>query len=616
MHRKYPSFLLALLMIFSLTFARAEQTAPAFDDMPGLVRPGKTERLTFSSPTEGEGALFLTDAEGGQLIPLNPQVHVHQGSNTLFWDGMDAQGAPVAPGDYAFVLRFDGADTAAQVKVGDISPRLDPVHVSDASLRPGQDDWLIAATANRPGLLTLSILMDDLQPQAILSQQVPQGDLHIPWDGTIGGIPAAPGLRTLTLTLVEEDGFTSNPQHVLVQVMAPVASPTPEAAASADPQPEATEPSDAAVSEQPLVAEAEPEPTAKPRMQYKIPSLEPIPQTEWGGNYWTTPVGEWDEDKIWEIMVQPLTVITGRDQRETYKLRKTPDSSSKRENIVGEITYVSQGVHILETLDNGWTLVEANNSSYGPNNRSRRGYGDTDEIIKGYVETKYLETVTPRDDFGVLVDKLKQEMYIFKDGKLYTTLIISTGKPTKAQPWNETPSGEFLMVSRVGDFPAGNLTCGMGMRINGGSLIHEVPYLTNEVTGYRDYGPQERQLGQKASHGCIRVQRKNNDDGINMTWVWNNIKLNTKVLVWDDSPGRYHEYPEDSLALYFNPTGGQFYHADQNCSSIKDRYLPLKGSFTYGELESGDNLKFKPCPYCDPPMRAPLIDQLNAANGF
>src|SRR5690606_16038999 len=121
----------------------------------------------------------------------------------------------------------------------------------------------------------------------------------------------------------------------------------------------------------------------------------------------------------------------------------------------------------------------------------------------------------------------------------------------------------------------------------------------NEETGYRDYGPQERQLGQKASHGCIRVQRKNNADGISMAWIWNSIKVNTKVLVWDDD-NRYHEYPAADLSLYFNPNNGQYYHLDQNCPSIKDRFLPLPGIMSYADLDSPEYQKLKACPHCIP----------------
>ena len=100
-----------------------------------------------------------------------------------------------------------------------------------------------------------------------------------------------------------------------------------------------------------------------------------------------------------------------------------------------------------------------------------------------------------------------------------------------------------------------------------------------------------------------------------MTWLWKNIKTNTKVLVWDDDH-RYYEYPDDNLMLYFNPTGGKFYHLDQNCSSIKDRYLPLEGSMSYLELDNEEHSKLTPCAHCNPPLRASQIDEINRKNGF
>ena len=101
-----------------------------------------------------------------------------------------------------------------------------------------------------------------------------------------------------------------------------------------------------------------------------------------------------------------------------------------------------------------------------------------------------------------------------------------------------------------------------------------------------------------------------------MTWLWNNIKNNTKVLVWDDFPGRYYEYPENGLALFYNPLGGKYYHLDRNCSSIKDRYLPLPGEMSYDELDSDTYKKLTPCPYCNPPLRISEIDRINRDNGF
>ena len=87
-------------------------------------------------------------------------------------------------------------------------------------------------------------------------------------------------------------------------------------------------------------------------------------------------------------------------------------------------------------------------------------------------------------------------------------------------------------------------------------------------------------------------------------------------MVWDDAPGRFYEYPSDDMMLYYNPTGGKFYHLDQNCRSIRDRYLPLKGSFTYAQLDDAEYRKLTPCSSCNPPIRKSEIDEINRKNGF
>ena len=112
--------------------------------------------------------------------------------------------------------------------------------------------------------------------------------------------------------------------------------------------------------------------------------------------------------------------------KETYKLRKTPDSSTARSNIVGEVTYRSQGVHVVKQLESGWTLVEAYNTSYGDKytkDGKKAGYGKTAQLIQGYVKTEALQQVTPKTDYALLIDKYTQTMYIFSKGKIIGTQI-------------------------------------------------------------------------------------------------------------------------------------------------------------------------------------------------
>lgn len=591
--KKTLVLMLIMILLASFNIGHAAEADLLFEETPSLIRPGKTQRIAFYTASAGEAVLSVADKEGKALGAAFVLPAANVGSNSIFWDGELMGEKQLSPGEYQFILSMGAESISKPFQTGEQSPQLTAVSISDPIIRSGEE-WYINAMANMPGTIHVSVAGTDGVKREILKAKVPSGSLIIPWDGRMhDGEPDPERTNTISVTLSDERGYFGNSHHFVISI-------------EVKPEDQLTKAADE------IIIEALP--TAEP-YHYKIPAREQISKELWGGDYWSLPIGLWDEESIWKIMTESMTIVDGPDQRETYKLRKTPDKSTARENILGEITFISQGVHVIETLDSGWTFVETYNSSYGPDNRSRRGYGDTDELIQGYVETAVLKTVIPRDDYGLLIDKLKQEMYVFKEGKLFTTLSISTGKPTRQQPWNETPSGEFLMVSRVGDFLAGNLVCSMSMRINGGSLIHEVPYIVNESTGYKDYSSQEQFLGEKASHGCIRVQRKNNDDGINMAWLWNNIKVNTKVLVWSDEY-RYTHYPEDTLQLFFNQTGGQFYHTDDRCASIKDRYLPLKGNLTYAQLDEPDYIKLTPCKYCKPPERKSVIDERNMENGY
>ena len=102
--------------------------------------------------------------------------------------------------------------------------------------------------------------------------------------------------------------------------------------------------------------------------------------------------------------------------------------------------------------------------------------------------------------------------------------------------------------------------------------------------GNANYDICESALGRRASHGCVRVQRKANADGYNHSWLWNNLRgeKNVKIIIWDDD-GRKLTETDASTPMYYNPTGGKKYHTTARCSSVKSAYLPLTG-ITYGDL--------------------------------
>ncbi len=79
----------------------------------------------------------------------------------------------------------------------------------------------------------------------------------------------------------------------------------------------------------------------------------------------------------------------------------------------------------------------------------------------------------------------------------------------------------------------------------------------------------------------------------------------------------------DIPMLYYCPEGGQYYHTDQNCKTIHEKYLPLQGSFTYAELEDEPYKDLQPCKVCEAPLRqespprfASFRDAADAAGEF
>ena len=265
-------------------------------------------------------------------------------------------------------------------------------------------------------------------------------------------------------------------------------------------------------------------------------------------------------------------------------------------------------MHIL-SQEGDWTLIEAYSSSVSGSKVKVWA-----EKFQGWVQTSLLEEREVDQEYGIVVDTLQQRLYLFKNGRLYATLMCSTGFPTKTDPFNETPAGEFLIVSWTGGFWSEEIYCDYALRINGGILLHEVPcypvFDSSDPTKMidKDYANFETYLGEKASHGCIRIQRRKTPEGINMKWLWDNLNRRsyTKVIIWDEA-GRVLGYPDDGVTLYYNPNGGKNYHLDAYCPGVKDRFLPLTGGFTYGDLDEAEYKNLTPCASCGAPDRKETI---------
>ncbi|MBR5302433.1 MAG: L,D-transpeptidase family protein [Clostridia bacterium] len=321
------------------------------------------------------------------------------------------------------------------------------------------------------------------------------------------------------------------------------------------------------------------------------------------------------QQAIWDLMMQPITVLEG-DQTENIYITNEPGISARpyKENCAGELHGQSQGVNVLG-IEGDYALIEAYTND---GTKTDNSYMESIAAsrVQGYVKKSRLKTATPSDKYALLVDKLRQKLYVFEAGRIISSLDVSTGLNTAKQPYNETPAGEFLVCSWTGDFKAGSRTIGRyALRINGGTLLHEVLHDVGADGKTKIYDNYEPQLGYKASHGCVRIPRRKNADGINMQWFWDNLEKNTKVFIWEDKGRRMYEpeLPDPSTVLYRNPNGGSNYHLDQNCSGVKEKFLPLTGDFNYADLD-GEFKKLTPCVHCGAPLkRAELYKRYEAS---
>ena len=340
-----------------------------------------------------------------------------------------------------------------------------------------------------------------------------------------------------------------------------------------------------------------------------------------GSSYWTTPMDITDTDAVWNMLMEPINVIDlgkiknlSKSQltKQNLYMYKEPDASSK---IVGEITNLSQGLRVIENLDNGWSLVECYSSSFISKPATKIQAWNI--LVSGYIESKYIKQVEPTDKLALVVDKLAQRLYVFVEGEMVAELLCSTGlvqwNGKKYQPYNETRSGEFLLINYTGQLKSDRMLCDYAIRFNAGDEIHEVPYVKN-ADGSHNYKSTEKDLGKKKSHGCIRVQRFPNHDGINMAWIAHKVRGEkligkVKIVIWEDWQGRQLPVPDDDTILYYNPNKGQYYHRFDHCKNGKGiTFTP----FTYGELEEGGFAKLTACPYCVPARRKAEIDEINA----
>ena len=548
-----------LLMMLLLCAAPALCEETAWTAVPEVLRPGKLVRLAFTAQ-EGTADIAVTAPDGSIVFMLRDDMATVDGMNAFIWDG-----SGVAQGAWTLRLTTAAGQAETEIRIGGPAPQIMLTNVAGTL----NDSWFAVVDSSMHGRLTLSVTVDG-EAVEVTATEACAGENVIRWDGKIDGKMVTQGYWDLTLCLTDETGFSSTPEIISVY------------------------------------SEGPPPPALATDVMYLTPNHFSDVTCDHDVCYWKLNMGELNEEAVWQVLTQPVTVLDGHD-RKRIPVRKEPREDCT--DYVGEVTCASQAVHILDKGEE-WTLIEAYSSS--------TAYSKIEifaDYMKGYVPTKLLKEIEVSQKYGIVIDKLQQRLYLFIDGKIVTTLLCSTGLPTKDSPYNETPAGEYIIVSWTGGFWSGNMYCDMALRVNGGILLHEVPCLirtTDSGSEYRVYDHFENVLGQKASHGCIRVQREESLEGYNMEWLWDNLKRNTKVIIWDEV-GRVLGYPDDDLIVYYNPDRGRQFHSVADCPSVASRFLPMQ-PIEYARLSEEAFQKLTPCQYCVPQRRREEIDAINSKN--
>ncbi len=237
--------------------------------------------------------------------------------------------------------------------------------------------------------------------------------------------------------------------------------------------------------------------------------------------------GDTDQE-IWAKMTAPATIIDIKNVSH-QRVYQEPDSGSR---VLGTLHGQSQCVSVLEIQDK-WVRISAWNHERG-------------EKIEGWVPGKVLKVVLPQTRYGLLIDKKTQTLTLFENGEKVDTLLVSTGRMTKGELYQETAAGSFLTNEHMSDYSTNGLKYDFVIRYDGGNLLHQIPYAWN-MDGKKDLVPGEMYLGTKASHACIRIQEKPSEKGINAYWFWTHLPFRTRVIVLDD--------PEERLNLENIVTG-------------------------------------------------------------
>ena len=237
-----------------------------------------------------------------------------------------------------------------------------------------------------------------------------------------------------------------------------------------------------------------------------------------------------DDAAIWQLMTAPATVVDIKSTAHQTVLAR-PDSSAKA---LGTLHGTTQTVEVMEVRDDGWCRIGAWNHEDGT-------------YMEGYVPTARLKVVQPQTRYGLLLDKRTQTLTVFREGERMGQMRVSTGLAEKNKLYQETAAGSFLTGEHMADFSNAGYSYDYVIRYDGGNLLHQAGW--RRKAGKEDFSLQAAELGQKASHACVRMEPCTGDGELTAYWIFTHIPANTRLIILDDPDQRVTQAAEAAAGV-------------------------------------------------------------------
>ena len=408
---------------------------------------------------------------------------------------------------------------------------------------PGGSHTQLTFTTNVPGFLTLTLNGPSGSLTLLDREEVhTAGNMFDFVAADDSGSPLSAGAYTVSGELIDQFGEATGSVSGQLTIGIPLAQQTDDeeedpapakgnASASKDTASKDTASKDAATSSAPSsAASAKPASSGKAETGVEYVASNKTTLGEQGyeigvgvsdtvdqadAGYWELTADASDAD-IWAALTRTMVSVNVGESESAYIYNAT-DNGRK----IGSVSGLSQGLNLIEDLDDGWSVVEAYRNEDGA-------------FVRGYIRTNKLRTVEPSNMYGLVIDKAAQTLTVYKNGERIGSCAVSTGLPTVKYLHRETPAGEFITVTRRGTIENSGGFSKYTVRISGNYHLCEIP--TTKKNG-KDYSLMADKLGQKASRGNICLAHDESaDGGINAEWIWDLTDSNKKikVLVFDD----------------------------------------------------------------------------------